>query len=312
MSEKLLVFGHRNPDTDAIGSAIAFSHWLNETGKEAEPVALGNPNDETAYALDHFGLEPPRVITSAQEEVSQVALVDHNEPQQSVGDIDHVEVVYVVDHHRIANFNTSNPLFYRAEPIGSTCSIIYKLYKEYEVEIPKNIAGIMLSAIISDTLLFKSPTSTEQDEAIGQALAQIADVDLEAYGQEMLKAGTNIDAMTDEEILNGDSKQFSLNDFTVKIGQVNVVGFDDILARKDSLVALMEKELVDEQLDSFVMVATDILNNDSIGFVVGNHTDLIGQAFGGTVEDNQLALPGVVSRKKQVVPPLTEAYETIN
>lgn len=309
MTDKLLVFGHRNPDTDAIGAAIAFSHWLKETGKEAEPVALGEPNDETAYALDYFGLDAPRVITSAQDEVSQVALVDHNEPQQSVGDIDRVEVAYVVDHHRIANFNTANPLFYRAEPIGSTCSVVYKLYQEYDVDIPKDIAGIMLSAIISDTLLFKSPTCTDQDKFIGQALADIAGVDWESYGQDMLKAGTNITSLSDREILNGDSKQFNLNNHIVKIGQVNVVGFEDILARKDALVSLMETELVDEQLDSFVMVATDILNNDSIGLVVGNHIELIGQAFGGTVENNQLSLPGVVSRKKQVVPPLTEAYE---
>lgn len=311
MTEKVLVFGHRNPDTDAIGAAIAFSYWLNATGQEAEAVALGEPNDETAYALDYFGLNAPRVITSAQEEVSHVALVDHNEPQQSVGDIEHVEVAYVVDHHRIAGFETANPLFYRAEPIGSTSSIIFKLFQEYNIEIPQEVAGIMLSAVISDTLLFKSPTCTPQDIKIGKELANIADVNLKEYGQAMLKAGTNIADASDSDILNSDSKQFNLNDFTVKIGQVNVVGFDDILARKDSLVALMETELVDEQLDSFVLVATDILNNDSIGFVVGNHIDIIGQAFGGSVEDSQLALPGVVSRKKQVVPPLTEAYNNL-
>ena len=152
---KILVFGHQNPDTDAIGAAIAFSHLQNQLGKETEAVALGTPNEETQYALDYFKLSAPRVVQSAKEEATQVMLVDHNEFQQSISDIAEVEILAVVDHHRIANFETANPLYYRAEPVGCTSTIILKLYKENQVELPKEIAGIMLSAILSDTLLFK-------------------------------------------------------------------------------------------------------------------------------------------------------------
>ena len=158
--EKLLVFGHQNPDTDAITSAISFAYYLNQIGVEAEAVALGEVSDETAYALNQFNTEAPRVIETAANEVKAVALVDHNEFQQSVSDIADLDVQYVIDHHRISNFQTANPLYYRAEPVGCTNTVIYKLFKEKNIEIPAQIAGLMLSAIISDTLLFKSPTTT--------------------------------------------------------------------------------------------------------------------------------------------------------
>ena len=156
---KILVFGHQNPDTDAIGAAIAFANLQNQLGKDCEAVALGTPNEETQFALDTFGLTAPRVIDSVAKETQEVMLVDHNEFQQSAADIADVTVLAVVDHHRIANFETANPLYYRAEPVGCTSTIVLKLYKENQVEIPKAIAGIMLSAIISDTcLLYTSPS----------------------------------------------------------------------------------------------------------------------------------------------------------
>ncbi|WP_407460628.1 DHH family phosphoesterase, partial [Lactobacillus gallinarum] len=157
--EKEFVFGHQNPDTDAIGTAIAFSYLQNKLGYNTEAVALGEPNDETAYALKKFGFKAPRVIKEAAPEVKAVMLVDHNEPQQSVSDIDKVKVTHVVDHHRIMNFNTADPLYYRAEPMGCTSTIVWKMFNENGIEIPEKLAGLMLSAIISDTLLLKSPTT---------------------------------------------------------------------------------------------------------------------------------------------------------
>ena len=156
---KELIFGHQNPDTDAIGTAIAYSYLQNKLGYDTEAVALGEANDETKYALNKFGFTAPRVIKTASNEVDAVMLVDHNEPQQSVSDIDKVKVTHVVDHHRIMNFNTADPLYYRAAPVGCTSTIMWQMYNEKEIEIPQDIAGIMLSAIISDTLLLKSPTT---------------------------------------------------------------------------------------------------------------------------------------------------------
>ena len=186
--KKYLVFGHKNPDTDTICSAIAYADLKKQLGLDAEPVRLGEVNGETQYALDTFDFEAPRLVEKVAGEAEGVILVDHNERQQSADDIDQVRVLEVIDHHRIANFETSDPLYYRAEPVGCTATILNKIYKENGKEIPKAIAGLMLSAIISDSLLFKSPTCTDQDVAAAKELAEIAGVDAEEYGLEMLKS----------------------------------------------------------------------------------------------------------------------------
>lgn len=306
---KILVFGHQNPDTDAIGAAIAFAHLQKELGKETQAVALGNPNEETAFALKHFGLTAPRVVTSVADETNQVMLVDHNEFQQSVSDIESVEVLAVVDHHRIANFQTANPLYYRAEPVGCTSTIILKLYKEANVEVPKAIAGIMLSAIVSDTLLFKSPTCTSEDIAAAKELAVIADVDLEVYGLEMLKAGTNLGNKSADELIDLDAKSFPMADKNVRIAQVNTVDLAAVFARQDELTAAMRSANEANDYDLFVLVVTNILDSDSEILVVGEPKEKIEAAFDVKLVNQRALLKGVVSRKKQVVPQITAAFQ---
>ncbi len=306
--EKLLVFGHQNPDTDAITSAISFAHYLNESGVEAEAVAFEGPSEETAFALNHFNWEAPRVVNTVSNEVSAVALVDHNEFQQSATDITNVEIKYVIDHHRISNFETANPLYYRSEPVGCTNTVIYKMYQEKGIEIPAQIAGLMLSAIISDTLLFKSPTCTPEDVAVAKELAAIADVDVAEYGMDMLKAGTNLDSKSSEELLDLDAKSFPMGDKSVRIGQVNTVDIQDVLKRQEELVSLMTAENAAENYDLFVLMITNIVESDSTLLVVGNGTDKAEEAFNVTFENQTAFLEGVVSRKKQIVPQLTEAY----
>lgn len=305
---KVLVFGHLNPDTDSIASAISFNYLQQQLGVDSEAVALGTPNEETQFALNHFGFEPLRVIERASDEVSDVMLVDHNEASQTVPDIQDVTIRYVVDHHRIANFETAGPLYYRAEPVGCTNTIVYKLYKENNIDIPKNIAGMMMSAIISDTLLFKSPTCTKEDEVAARALAEIAGVDIESYGLEMLKAGTNLASKTTEELLDLDAKSFDMNGTTVRIDQVNTVDFNDILSRKEELEAAIEKENSEKGYDLFVLLVTNILDSDSMVIAIGQNTDKVEEAFEVTLENNAALLEGVVSRKKQVVPPLTDTF----
>lgn len=305
---KVLVFGHLNPDTDSIASAISFAYLQKQLGVDTEAVALGEPNEETQYALKHFGFEPLRVIENASNEVNEVMLVDHNEASQTVADINDVTIRYVVDHHRIANFETAGPLYYRAEPVGCTNTIIYKLYKENNIEIPKNIAGMMVSAIISDTLLFKSPTCTPEDEVAAKALAKIAEIDLEEYGLSLLKAGTNLTSKSNEELLDLDAKSFDMNGTTVRINQVNTVDFNDVLDRKSSLEADMEASNKANNYDLFVLLVTNILDSDSMVIAIGNNTEKVEKAFEVQLEDNAALLKGVVSRKKQVVPPLTDAF----
>lgn len=304
----ILVFGHQNPDTDAIGAAIAFSHLQNELGQQTEAVALGTPNEETQFALDAFGLSAPRVIETAANETEQVMLVDHNEFQQSVADIKDVTVLAVVDHHRIANFETANPLYYRAEPVGCTSTIILKLFKENQVTIPKAIAGIMLSAIISDTLLLKSPTCTKEDIAAAKELAQIAEVDLEAYGLDLLKAGTNLADKTVSVLLDLDAKSFPMSDKTVRVAQVNTVAIPELFERQVELEKEMAVLNEEKGYDLFVLVVTDILENNSEILVVGDQTAPVEKAFAVKLTNNRAFLPGVVSRKKQVVPQLTAAF----
>lgn len=307
---KILVFGHANPDTDAITSAISFAYLQNQLGFVTEAVALGEPNEETQYVLDYFGFKAPRVIEKATSESKQVMLVDHNEFQQSVSDIADVEILAVIDHHRIDNFHTANPLFYRAEPVGCTNTIVYKLYQENKVEIPQDLAGLMLSAIISDTLLFKSPTCTDQDIAAAKALAEIANVQYEEYGLDMLKAGTNLSTKTASELVDLDAKSFPMGDnITVRIAQVNTVDTDELLKRQVELEQVMLEQNEKQAYDLFLLIVTNILTSDSVLLAVGNHKEIVEKAFHVKLDHNCALLKGVVSRKKQVVPNLTEAFK---
>lgn len=305
---KVLVFGHQNPDMDTVGSAIALSYLLNKTSKEAEAVALGTPNEETKFALNYFNLETPRVIETASNEVSEVVLVDHNEKQQSVSDIDKVSVRAVVDHHRIANFQTADPLYYRAEPVGCTATIILKLFKESNVEIPREIAGVMVSAIISDTLLLKSPTCTQEDILAAEELAEIAVISLNEYGLEMLKAGTDISDKSAADILNDDAKSFPMGTDTVRIGQVNVVDVNDILVRKNDIIEIMREETRENDYSLYILLVTDIIENNSIAIVDGPAYRQFEMAFNKPIQMNTVVLEGIVSRKKQVVPPLNDIF----
>jgi len=302
----VLVFGHKNPDTDTITSAITYAYLKQQLGVDAEAVRLGEVNNETQYALDKFGFEAPRLIGNVAGEASEVILVDHNERQQSADGIEEVKVTEVIDHHRIANFETSDPLYYRAEPVGCTATILNKIFKENNVEVPSNIAGLMLSAIVSDTLLFKSPTCTEQDVQAGKELAEKAGVNAEEYGLAMLKAGADLSDKSLEDLLSLDAKEFTFGNVKSVVAQVNAVDVNDVLNRKDELVILLNNNIEQNGLNLFFFVVTDILNNDSTAVVVGSAAEAAAKAFGKELVNDLVDLPGVVSRKKQIVPVLTE------
>lgn len=306
---KVLVFGHKNPDTDAIGAAMAFANLQKDLGVDAEAVALGTPNEETQFALDHFGLKAPRVVEKIIAETNDVMLVDHNEFQQSVADIEDLNILSVVDHHRIANFQTANPLYYRAEPVGCTSTIVLKLYKENSIAVPAKIAGMMLSAIVSDTLLFKSPTCTQEDVDAANELAGIAGVDLNSYGLDLLKAGTNLGDKSEAELLDLDAKSFPMADKTVRIAQINTVDLDEVFARQAALRDAMLVENVKNGYDLFLLLVTNVLNSDSELLVAGEPREKVTEAFKIELKNDRAFLPGVVSRKKQIVPQLTEAFE---
>lgn len=307
---KFLVFGHQNPDTDAIASSYGWAHLEREVfGRDAEAVALGMPNEETAFALDYFGVTAPRVVESAKAEgVSQVILTDHNEFQQSIADIKDVEVVAVIDHHRVANFETANPLYMRLEPVGSASSIVYRAFKENGVTPPKEVAGLLLSGLISDTLLLKSPTTHATDPQVAAELAEIAGVNLEEYGLTLLKAGTNLASKSAEELIDIDAKTFGLNGNDVRVAQVNTVDIAEVLERQAEIEAAMSAASAANGYSDFVLMITDIVNSNSEILALGSNMDKVEAAFNFKLENNHAFLAGAVSRKKQVVPQLTEAF----
>ena len=302
MEEKILIFGHKNPDTDTICSSMVKERFNKKTGcKLPKAVRLGNVNKETQYVLDYLKLEAPELIESV-EEGQKVILVDHNEFGQSVDGIEKAKIMGVVDHHRIANFETSEPLYYLAKPYGCTSTILYQEYKHRNFEISKEEAILMASAIISDTLLLKSPTTTEHDIKALEELEKIAGIDIKEYGLEMLKAGTDLDDFTAKELVNLDAKSLEKNGVKFVIAQVNTVSIEDVLKRQEELENAMKEEIEENGLNIFVLAITDILNSNSEIIALGDKVEVVEKAFDKKLENNKAFLEGVVSRKKQLLP----------
>lgn len=298
--KETLVFGHKNPDTDTIMSSMVMANLENKLGNNAKAVRLGNVNKETEYVFKFLGIEQPEFIEDVNDG-QDIILVDHNEATQSVNNLSNANVKKIVDHHAI-NFTTSNPVYYRAEPVGCTSTVLYKMYKENDVEITKDIATMMLSAIISDTLLFKSPTCTAEDKAIAEKLAKIAGVDAEVYGTDLLKAGTDLSEYTPAEIINIDSKLFEKGGKRFKIAQVNTADLDSIFKDKVYFEAAINDEIQKDNLDLYMFAATDIINSNSKIISLGNDSAVVEKAYGVTLDNNTALLENVVSRKKQMLP----------
>lgn len=302
MENKVLIFGHKNPDTDTICSAMVKEILYKKNGCEkSKAVRLGNVNKETQYVLNYLGLEAPELIEKV-EEGQEVILVDHNEFNQSVEGIEKAKILEVVDHHRIANFETSEPLYYTARPFGCTSTILYKEFKNRNIEIERTEAVLMASAIISDTLLLKSPTTTKHDIKALEELGKIADINIEKYGLEMLKAGTDLDDFSAEELIKLDAKSLDKDGTKFVIAQVNTVSIEDVLKRQNELEDAMNKEITEKGLSLFVLAITDILNSNSKIIALGSKTDAVEKAFNTKLENNTAFLEGVVSRKKQLLP----------
>ncbi len=304
--EEVLVYGHKNPDSDAICTSIAYANLRNMIVKNQKSTAvrIGELNEETKYALEYFGVESPSYVADISGR--KVVLIDHNERTQTADGFENAKVLELIDHHRIANFKTDEPLKARVEPYGCTSTIVCEMYQEKNIVPCKQMAGMMLSAIISDTLLFKSPTCTQNDVQACKYLAPLAEVDLNSYGMDMLKAGTNLSHKSEYEILNMDMKIFELEKGRFGIAQVNTVNESDMLVKKNDFIKEIEKMIVDLKLEGFMFVITNILTNNSVAIVRGNRVDILETAFGKATND-EIILNGVVSRKKQIVPPLTRA-----
>ena len=302
MENKIYIFGHKNPDTDSIGSSMVKEILDRKKGiNNVEAKRLGNINKETQYMLDYLNLQAPELLEKV-EEGQDVCLVDHNEFNQSVEGIEKAKILSVTDHHRIANFETSEPLYYTAKPYGCTSTILFEEFKNNGIEIEKTEAVLMASCIISDTLLLKSPTTTEHDKKALAELEKIAGIDVNKYGLEMLKAGTDLDDFSAEELVNLDAKSLDKNGSKFVIAQVNTVSIEDVLKRQEELETAINKEIETKNLDLFVFAITDILNSNSEVIALGKRVDAVEKGFDKKLEDNKMFLEGVVSRKKQLLP----------
>lgn len=299
--EDIYVIGHKSPDTDSVASAIVYA---GIKGYKAAVSGIVNP--ETAFALAKFGVAAPEVLTNV--EGKKLVLVDHNELAQMVDGGDKAEILEIIDHHKMT-VSLAKPIAIRVEPTGSTATLIAKIYPD-EVKANPTWAGLLLSAILSDTVIFKSPTTTEEDRNTAVILASLCGItDVMAYGIEMKKANSSIVGKNIADVIGADFKDFDMNGKKVGIGQTELVDMSEISARRDEIVARLN-ELKTEGYEMVIYSATDIINEGSEVFFVGDKT-VIEKAFGiATETDNSVYVKGLMSRKKQIVPPLEEAYKS--
>ena len=242
-------------------------------------------------------------------ERKQCILVDHNEYEQSVDGLNQADIVEIIDHHKIGSIGTNAPINFRNMPLGSTNTILYLMYKEHHIEIPKSIAGIMLSGILSDTLILKSPTSTKMDEEAIKVLSKIAEVDYEEYGMKMFKAASSLEGMTKEQVLYSDFKNFHMNDFVVGIGQVLTLDIDQIKQVEEEYIALLDQEAENKGYDVVGLFITDIINQGS--YIYFNHSskDIWRKSFHMNDLEEGTFIEGCISRKKQMVPAIMKVLD---
>lgn len=286
--DKIYITGHKNPDTDTIMSALVAEYLYTHLGYNVEAIKQGELNPETKFAIEKTGLRIPNTITKLTKN-SKVILVDHNNPMESLENITELNIINIIDHHAI-KLDLGSPTYVRTEPVGCTATILFKMFRENSIEIPKNIALAMLSAIISDSLLFKSPTCTDEDKKVASELKKIAGINKEEYGMEMLKAGTDLSSYSIEEILNIDRKTAVYGNYKASINQVMTADVEETLKLKEELEAGMQKMIENENLDLFMLLITDIINSDSTVIALGNKTEAVEKGYNVTLNNNMAVL----------------------
>ncbi|MBE0366323.1 manganese-dependent inorganic pyrophosphatase [Pseudoalteromonas sp. MMG013] len=303
----MYVVGHKIPDSDSICGAIALAYLKNQIGEAAVPTRLGDISPETQFILDRFGFEAPELKLSYAGE--EVYIVDHTEKTQAPDDIDEATIVGVVDHHKLGDLTTSTPLECWIRPVGCSNTIIKMMYDFYNIEIPKDIAGLMLCAILSDTVIFKSPTCTTADIKCVEALAEIAHVaDVKELGMDMFKVKSAVEGTPARDLVMRDFKDFNMNGKLVGIGQLEVIDlsvFDDIKTDLEADIAKLKEE---GGRHSVLLLLTDIMKEGSQMLISSDDEGIIETAYGVKPEHSRVWLDGVLSRKKQVVPPLQDAF----
>ncbi len=301
------VFGHVSPDTDTVCSAIVWSWYLNtHTSQESQPRVLGELNSETRFVLNKWEVETPTLLEklSAGE---QVVIVDTNNPQELPENINEAEVLQIIDHHKlVGGIETPKPIDITMRPLACTVTVMYDLMGEVVSDLPEEIAGLMLSCILSDTLEFRSPTTTPHDKDVAEKLAEILGVSIPEYASEMFAAKSDISDFTDIGLVRMDSKKFNIGDKNFRISVLETTMPEMILERKEGIEGAIAEIIAEESdVDEVLLFIIDILKEEATVLTYSELTKQVVEAsFGVTVESDTEVLPGIMSRKKQIIPAL--------
>ncbi|MEM1234282.1 MAG: manganese-dependent inorganic pyrophosphatase [Pseudomonadota bacterium] len=300
------VFGHKSPDTDSTGSPIIWAWYLNQVrGEAAEPVLLGEPNSEAAFVLKRWGLDKPAIIGDVAED-DPVVIVDTNNPAELPASINAADIRAIIDHHKlVGGLETKGPIDIRIEPVACTATIMWKMIGKDMAQMPEGVKGAMLSCILSDTLEFRSPTTTQEDKAIAHALAEELGIDISAYASEMFEAKSDVSAFSDAELLRMDSKEYEVGGTQFRVSVLETTAPKMVLDRKASLMNTMPSVAREDGVDQVLLFVVDILNEEATMLIPNDLTKGVAEkSFGATVDGDSVVLPGVMSRKKQIIPNL--------
>jgi manganese-dependent inorganic pyrophosphatase len=297
----IYVFGHTTPDSDSIVGAISLSYLKNQLGEDCIPSRQGEINPETAFILEKFGFEKPMLKTNYAGE--SVYLIDFMESSQSPSDISEATILGIVDHHKLGDLKTATPLEMWVRPVGCSNTIVKQMFDYFGVEIPKNLAGMMMCAILSDTVIFKSPTCTKEDTKAVKELTQIAQIeDPKALGMEMFIVKSDVLTDTKRDLVLRDFKDFNMGSEKIGVGQLEVVELSVFDNMKEELFEAMAEIKKEGERHTVLLLLTDIMQEGSQLLVLSNENSKIESAFDVTLEKNQIWLPKVMSRKKQIIP----------
>lgn len=289
------VIGHKNPDTDSVCAAIVYARHKKAQAAVASPI-----NRETAFVLAKFKVDTPELLEEASEK--ELILVDHNEWSQAVDGAKQAEIVEIIDHHRIGGLTTASPIFFHNEPVGSTCTVLSRL-----LDVTEKDAPLLLSGILSDTLGFRSPTTTKDDRTAAEALAEAVGIDVDEFLEELFKAKSDISGMSIDELLDKDAKEYVMGDKKVYLAQIELTNLSSAKKLKDKFVEKMQAR-VKTGYHTIILALTDIINEGSELIVASEEPELVEKAFNKKLSDGSVYIKGVLSRKKQIVPPLEKVF----
>ncbi|MEL7181131.1 MAG: manganese-dependent inorganic pyrophosphatase [Pseudomonadota bacterium] len=300
-----LVFGHKSPDTDSTGSPLIWEWFLNHTGIAAKAALLGDPNSEAAFVAKRWGFELPEIIKDVDDDQSCV-IVDTNNPAELPANINNADVLAIIDHHKLAGgLETKNPINITVRPLACTATIMHQMMGEHAGHMPEGIKGLMLSCILSDTLAFRSPTTTEVDKELAETLAKDLGIDIEAYAGEMFEAKSDVSAFSDAELLRMDSKEYAVDGKKFRVSVLETTTPGIVLDRKDSLMKEMPKVAKADKVDEVLLFVVDIIKEEATMLIPNDLVKTVAEkSFDATVEGDSVVLPGIMSRKKQIIPAL--------